>query len=344
MILRIDAFVQSSKSIFSVHFHRIVALWAFVECSLGGLAHALKLPFTALYVGGGSMFCILLIARYTNPERIFQALANVLTIKFLLNPHSPIGAYLAVSFQALLGYVVFRFSPFFRLNVIAFFCLGFLESAFQKVLIMSFLYGNNFFKVLDKILRDFSDLFGLSFLPDTFSVFAIYVCFYGCIGLIMGFLLGKYILFLEQKSWQAIYTGTENFGEAKDLQSQNRGGIQMYFSLFFLLLLLIFLYFSGEEVSWWGAVLSVLAIFLWFSGLLNFILVYFLPKQSLQYQKEILDLLPQIRNIWYYSKEQVTTLPFPKKVFTLLHIFIVNVLFCDLPFSTKNDKLDDTAA
>jgi hypothetical protein len=89
---------MTSKKI-SIHFHRVVALWAFIECSLGGLAHAFKLPFTALYVSGGSMFCILLIARYVGVANIFQALATVLSIKFFLNPHSPIGGVFGGKFS-----------------------------------------------------------------------------------------------------------------------------------------------------------------------------------------------------------------------------------------------------
>ena len=332
--------MEHQKTNLSIQFHRIVALWAFIECSLGGLAHAFKLPFTALYVGGGSMFCILLIARYVEAKKIFQALGTVLSIKFLLNPHSPIGAYLAVSFQALLGYVLFRFSPFFRLNVILLFCLGFLESAFQKVLIMSFLYGKNLYKVLDKVLQDFSSLLGLNFLPDTFSLFAVYICFYGLVGLFIGFLLGKYILLLEQKNWQFMDIHTNPVVELQSLPNKGKREKKMYFSVFFLFLLLVFLYFSGEKMSWWGAFLSILAIFFWFSGVLNMLLPYILPKQSSQYQREILDILPQIQHIWHLSKESVKTVPLPRKLFVFLHTFVLNVLFTQihLPFGENNDK------
>lgn len=333
--------MEHQKTNLSIQFHRIVALWAFIECSLGGLAHAFKLPFTALYVGGGSIFCILLIARYVEAKKIFQALAMVLSIKFLLNPHSPIGAYLAVSFQALLGYVLFRFLPFFRLNVILLFCLGLLESAFQKVLIMSFLYGKNLYKVLDKILQDFSSLLGLSFVPDTLGLFAIYVLFYGIVGIILGILVGNYMLFLEKRNWQNVNKSlkTETW-EATDTANEAKRKNKMYFSFLFLLFLLIFLYLSGEQTAWWSVLLSIFAIIFWFSGVLNIIFRYFLPKQSLQYQEEILNILPQIHHIWNFGKESVASISYPRKIFIFLHLFVVNVLFTqdDLPFYSKTDK------
>lgn len=325
----------------SIHFYRIVALWAFIECSLGGLAHAFKLPFTAFYVGGGSMFCIILIARYVGVAGIFQALVTVLSIKFLLNPHSPIGAYLAVSFQALLGYILFRFSPFFYFNAICLFCIGFLESALQKVLVLSFLYGNNLYKVLDKILKNFAELLHLGFLPDTISLFTSYVLFYGLAGLLFGTLVARYILFLEKKQWHSNNVlNYSNINLDVDTPKKHKIIQKVYFSLFFLLALLFFLYFSGENPSWWSVCLSVLTIVFWFGGFLPIVLNYFLPKQSAQYQKQILGMLPQIRSIWHYSYQQSLDFSFSRRIFSFLHIFVVNVLFSEqeLPFEHETDK------
>lgn len=332
--------MQLEKPVLSINFHRIVALWAFIECSLGGLAHAFKLPFTALYVGGGSMFCILLIGKYLDAKKIFQALASVLSIKFLLNPHSPIGAYIAVSFQAALGYVLFRFLPYFRLNVILLFCIGFLESALQKVLVLSFLYGENLYKVLDKVLKDFAGLVGLSFIPNTLYLFAIYVIFYAFSGLIFGYLIASYVLILEKKDWQSLKNDSQTtFEEKMDLKAPAKGTKKMYFSLLFLLFLVVFLYFSGEKTSLWSVLISVLAIFLWFSGVLNFLLRFFLPKQLQQYQYEIVEILPQIRKIWYLSWKKVEASALLQKPFVFLHTFIVYTLFTyNLPFHEKTDK------
>ncbi|MFN3316787.1 MAG: hypothetical protein ACK40K_08245, partial [Raineya sp.] len=239
------------------------------------------------------------------------------------------------------GYVLFRFLPFFRFNVIMLFCIGFLESAFQKVLVLSFLYGKNLYKVLDKILKDFSDLFALSFIPNTLGLFAIYVLFYGIVGVILGILVGNYVLFLEKRNWENVNKSLKiELLEATDTQNEQRRKNKMYFSLLFLLFLLIFLYFSGEQASWWSVLLSIFAIIFWFSGALSIVFRYFLPKQSLQYQKEILNLLPQIRNIWNFSKKSVASISLPRKIFIFLHIFVVNVLFTqnDLPFWSKTDK------
>ena len=43
---------------------RLTALWAFAESGLGGMLHALQLPFTGLIVGGLSVIIITLIAKF----------------------------------------------------------------------------------------------------------------------------------------------------------------------------------------------------------------------------------------------------------------------------------------
>ena len=41
---------------------RLTALWAFTESGLGGIMHALQIPFTGLLVGGMAVIMISLIA------------------------------------------------------------------------------------------------------------------------------------------------------------------------------------------------------------------------------------------------------------------------------------------
>ena len=46
-----------------VAIQRLTALWAFSESGLGGIMHALKIPFTGLVVGGMSVIMISFIAQ-----------------------------------------------------------------------------------------------------------------------------------------------------------------------------------------------------------------------------------------------------------------------------------------
>ncbi|MCX7875007.1 MAG: hypothetical protein N2321_02445, partial [Melioribacteraceae bacterium] len=44
---------------------KLTTLWAFTESTLGGILHALRIPFTGLFVGSASVFFISLIAQYS---------------------------------------------------------------------------------------------------------------------------------------------------------------------------------------------------------------------------------------------------------------------------------------
>ena len=64
--------------------YRLTALWAFVECGLGGVLHALKIPLTGFLVGAMAVIVICLIAKLApqnKSNQIFQALIVVLLIK-----------------------------------------------------------------------------------------------------------------------------------------------------------------------------------------------------------------------------------------------------------------------
>ena len=80
---------------------RLTALWALNEAGLGGLIHALRIPFTALVVGSTAVVLIALIAYFS--ERSARALVKativVLLVKGAASPHTPLPAYGAVALQ-----------------------------------------------------------------------------------------------------------------------------------------------------------------------------------------------------------------------------------------------------
>ena len=169
--------------------NRLTALWALNESGLGGILHAAKFPFTGILVGGFAVILITLIARYSNFsfKAILKATAMVLMIKAAVSPHSPFPAYLAVSFQGLLGAIMFSFSRNFKLTPIVFGGLALLESAIQKILLTVLFFGLSFWKSVDDFVLNTIKLFQL---PADFSfsewIAISYVVFYLVIGLILG--------------------------------------------------------------------------------------------------------------------------------------------------------------
>lgn len=66
----------------------------------------------------------------------------------MVSPHTPVPAYLAISFQAIMGYGLFSL---FKVNFLSIFLLSILammESAIQKLLILTFSLGNHYGKRL----------------------------------------------------------------------------------------------------------------------------------------------------------------------------------------------------
>jgi hypothetical protein len=129
---------------------RLTALWAVVESGLGGLLHAFKLPLTGLVIGGTAVILITLIAHFAKkPREILRATIIVLIIKALVSPHSPVGAYIAVSFQGVLGWLVYAIARPGYVSSIPYALLAMVESAIQKLLMLVLFFGKPLWTAVD---------------------------------------------------------------------------------------------------------------------------------------------------------------------------------------------------
>ena len=132
---------------------RLTALWALSESGLGGAMHAFKIPFTGFFLGGFAILIVCLIAYHSTHKwkAIIQATLLVILIKATASPQSPPMAYVAVAFQGLIGALLFSIIPFFRLAAVLFGMLALLESATQKFLLTTLIFGKSMFH-LHKVL------------------------------------------------------------------------------------------------------------------------------------------------------------------------------------------------
>lgn len=172
------------------NFLAITALWAFVESGLGGMMHALHLPFTGIFLGGFSVIAISLLAQSeAKPYRqIMKATLIVMAIKASVNPMTSGFAYIAVGFQGLLGALLYSLPFRNKLLSYAFASIAMLESAFQKLLIMTIIFGESWYKAIDKFF--FSILKSLKLdndAPFAFYIVSIYLLIYFLWGLTLGF-------------------------------------------------------------------------------------------------------------------------------------------------------------
>ncbi len=135
-------------------YYRLIALWVLCEAMLGGIIHGLKIPVSGLVAGSCAIVCICLIAWY-NPVKgaIIKATIIVAIFKMMLSPQAPPPAYIAVFFQGLLGELLFWKRRLFTLSCIIVAVFGLLESGLQRILMLTLVYGNDLWKVINNFIN-----------------------------------------------------------------------------------------------------------------------------------------------------------------------------------------------
>src|SRR3954453_15698067 len=138
-------------------YFRLIALWVVCEALLGGIIHGLHLPVSGLIVGSSAVICICLIAWYAPGKgTILKATLIVAVFKMMLSPHSPLPAYFAVFFQGFLGELLFFNRKYFRIACIFLGILALVESALQRILVMTVVYGKQLRDSVDEFIYGFT--------------------------------------------------------------------------------------------------------------------------------------------------------------------------------------------
>jgi hypothetical protein len=151
---------------YPIQYSSIVLLWAFTESGLGGILHAFSIPFSGVLLGGMSAFCLFLLADgHAKPvKQIGRAWIVVMAVKYTVSPHSPLGAYLAMSIQTAMAMGILGFLSFthwrFRLGVMTF--LNIMLSAVQKIFVLTLIFGMSLWDGIDKFLNGVLKTFGVT--------------------------------------------------------------------------------------------------------------------------------------------------------------------------------------
>jgi len=129
---------------------KITAAWGLSESALGGLLHALRLPFRGMIISGIAIILISLIAKFTEKRgRITRSMLIVVMIKALISPHTPLQAYLSVFLQGVLGELLFITKKFRFLSSMLLGIIVSLLNGFQKIIVLTLIYGQNLWKTID---------------------------------------------------------------------------------------------------------------------------------------------------------------------------------------------------
>lgn len=328
--------------------HRLTALWAFSEAGLGGFLHAFKSPFTGLILGSISICLISLICHYSADKwkDLMKALSIVLLIKILVSPHAMITAYFAVAFQGILGALLYQLLGINSLSVALLSILGMIESALQKVVSLTIIFGKSIWEAIDGlgdwIGRNFS-----IFLPVDSSIVIIgsYVFIYFIFGVILTVfilrLLANVRLGLDDKRFQIELKALAEKEEALE-KNGKRKRVKFIFIVVSLALVIGLSLVGLNESPWYSAfyilLRAALILLIWFGFiaplLMKLMRKYLLKKQS-SLGKEVnqtLSIFPYLKQIAKLSWNQAAE----KKGISRFQSFFFNCLMYTLHFKEAN--------
>ncbi|GAA4332084.1 hypothetical protein [Flaviaesturariibacter amylovorans] len=287
--------------------HRLTALWAFGESGLGGVMHALKVPFTGLLVGSFAVICISLIGRYSEGHyrRILHSLLLVLIIKAAVSPHSPPTAYLAVSFQALVGYLLFSLGGVRKPAIYTLAILALLESAVQKLLTLTLFFGRSFWQAADELVAYIGRELSVALPDGALLLTGIYLGIYLLGGLACGAMATRLV---ADSALRPDLPACPAIAAPPDpVQRRRRSRAALVVLLLAAICAIRFLEADSARAGSRSVVLALLwtgtALIVWYGILAPFVLGLlrrYLRRQGTAYQgqvDELLGLLPQMRHL-----------------------------------------------
>ena len=300
---------------------RITALWAFSESAFGGILHALTVPLRGLFIASASVLFISLITLFArNNKEILKATVIIILVKTIVSPHSPLTAYLAVSLQGVLGYLLFSTKKFYKLSALLFGILVLFFSGIQKIIVLTILFGNTLWESLDIFIKQVSiEIFNIDH-PDInygYLLIACYVFIHLAAGLFIGLYAGK----LPQKIniYKSVIPNSIIQFNEEEIPHRTKQKKKNWFlrpsGIFVILIsvgVIILSYLSPEMEK--NAAMSVLIMifrslvitFIWYSLLAQIVrklFQKFIAKRKSAYSKdmqEIISMFPQFRKIVNY--------------------------------------------
>ena len=325
-------------------YYRLIALWVLCEGILGGMMHAVKIPFTGIIVSSGAVICICLIAYYVPAKgAILKATIIVAIFKMMLSPHTPPTAYVAVFFQGMMGQLLFFNRRFFRLSCILLAVFALVESAIQRIIVLTVLYGNNFWNALNEFIRKLTNETTVN--NYSLMVATGYIMLHAFIGLMVGVFAGSIVW--QSKSWSILheeylipYTNEKSNEQLKPGDTKRKKKIKYFFIFIWITLIVLF----AQSYFHIGAALlppqiplqillrSILIVLSWYflvSPLLSSLIKKWLSNQRIKFQSDISQvilMLPSTKYIFLKSWQLSSAAKGWKRVSAFCKILFVNIL------------------
>ncbi len=333
---------------------RVIALWGFSEAAFGGILHALKIPFTGLFLGSAAVIFITLIAHYSRSKSaILRATLIVVLVKAFVSPYSPLTAYFAVALQGIMGYLFFSAIKYERVAalLLGFFTLFF--SALQKLILLTILFGTGLWDSID-LFVDFV-LSQTMILPHSQSlsfsliIIALYSGLHVAVGIYVGIKSSFIPKWVEMKSQSFERLGIDFQTSADSLTDKKKqkkkgwwkrsSGITLFAFLIALMLLSYFFPQLGKNKAYdilFMILRSIVITIIWFSVLSPFILKYFkifIEKNKFKHASEINDvttLFPSFNRIINFCWKASASFKGIKRIGKFLSYSFALLLFSEI--------------
>ncbi len=305
--------------------------------------HALRIPLTGIFVGGGAVVLLSLIAHHAKKpfSALLQATLAVLLVKFLVSPHTRAPAYLAVGFQGLLAALLLG-SPLPRWFCLpVFMVIAMVESALQSVLISTLIFGKQLWVAIDHTALALASELGINknYAADfSLHVILFYTGVYAFWGLALSFFAWHLPRWLEQKRGSILNAFSQlEEGEASGPKMPDRHKKKFRLLAFVLVLAFVsgsFLFAYSREDAWQKALFSVLrtlAVVLGYFYLLIPLLKWGMDKLADRFAansrfRSVMKELPELRRLvmpaWQLSRN------YPR--WKRLPVFFTNLIILSL--------------
>lgn len=179
---------------------RITALWAFSEALLGGMLHGFHVPFAGLVLSAFASICMAALTLHDPAKgKILKATILVIIIKAILSPHTPPTAYFAVFLQGFFGEMIFSsgLPYFFACVTNSVFAL--MQTAFQKLIVLTILFGTGIWKAMDEFLNSISAEFGVANTSYSYYFIVIFLVLHLITGIAAGIFAGRLPKLMQSK-------------------------------------------------------------------------------------------------------------------------------------------------
>lgn len=330
---------------------RLTAIWAFNEAALGGILHALKIPFAGLFVGGAAVVLISLIALHAEKRgSVFSSALIVLLVKGIIAPHTPMAAYFSVTLQALLGELFFFSKRNYKLSAFTLAVTISIFSAFQKIFVLTVLFGKELWSSIDSFAIYVADnFFGISNSNLISSFSFIIIAGYTFIHLLGGIMFGVFAAFLPDKldGWAEKYSANisqvrimqKNEKEINPKKKKKKYSRHILFGFIALFGLISYFDLGIPKNKFYDAALmfvrSTAIIILWVfiaaPLIMKFIKNIFARSEN-KYQNEvhnIIELFPLFRGAYNESKKFSSDHRGFRKISTFISLYLTLLLFCE---------------